>query len=246
MRFLSLYATVQDATSRLLRIALILGLFSSAGRAELILFESGALGRTGVTWDEVLAGNVPSSSISPAVFSGVRFELAHTVATSKIGVHLVGSSVSLDTCFGAIVALEDQADFPDSENLSTPDVLGHTIIPFPEVSKEVFGELDLVLAPGWYAIVLGSGLFDTTGNGAMPLNNPDLGSPDYVARQLGAGWFDLSDLSDVRQFDDYRFTLVGQAIPEPNTLLMGLIGLGLMRTLQRSIGRSAIPCSIDR
>ncbi len=206
-------------TARKLLVAFAaVGCCPSVGVGETILFESGTLGPTGVTWAEVIDGTVPSSSVSPAVFSGLRFELAAPVVTEQVGGHFVGSDVSQGSFFGAIVALDDANDFPDSSDLSTSDVLGSTTLDFPKTSAEVYGDLTLELEPGWYALVFGSGLFGSSGDGAMPLNNPDIGDPDYIARQLGTGWFDLSDLSDVRDFVDFRMVLTGQIVAEPSTI----------------------------
>jgi hypothetical protein len=155
-------------------------------RAE-ILFESGTLGPTGITWQQVLDEEVVGVNIASDVFSGVRFELLSPVMTTRIGGHFV--SAAGGEFFGAIVNLTDQNDFPDSGDLSTPDVVGSTTLSFPAPSAEVFGNLPLSLQPGWYALVFGSCLFGSTGAGAMPLNNPDIGSPSYIAWQTGDGWF---------------------------------------------------------
>jgi hypothetical protein len=178
-----------------------------------IIYESGTLGPTGVP-----RGTIPGANVSATVFNGVRFELTAPVRTSQIGGHFVGSIGTTDTFFGAIVSLSDSNDFPDSGNLSTPDVLGSTIVAFPEPSAEVFGNLELTLNPGWYSLIFGSGLFGSSGDGAMPLNNPDIGTPSYIGYQPGAGfgWGNL--LNPI--FRNYRFVVEGNVIPEPSTIIM--------------------------
>jgi hypothetical protein len=144
-------------------------------RGASIIFESGTLGTTGLS-----LGEVPSANVSNYVLNGVRFQVTKPVATTKIGGHFVGAPGENGRLFGAIVSLDSASDFPDSGNLSTVDVLGSTLIEFPYPSSEVFGNLAVTLDPGWYAVVFGSGLFGATGFGAMPLNNPDIGTPTYI------------------------------------------------------------------
>jgi hypothetical protein len=195
-------------------VAAVLAWLSHPAHAD-ILFESGMLGPTGIP-----RGSVPGANVSATVFNGVRFQLDRPVETTQIGGHFVGSAGTTDTLFGAIVSLSDENDFPNSGDLSTPDVLGTTVIAFPAPSAEVFGDLELSLNPGWYALVFGSGLFAASGDGAMPLNNPDIDDPTYIGWQPGAGWFNLTDLSDVFEFVDYRFVLEGRIVPEPSTVIL--------------------------
>jgi len=183
-----------------------------------ILFESGTLGPTGISWQDALDGLVGGSSVSNTVFSGVRFELTQRVAITEISGHVF--SPAGGDFFGAIVALDDSDDFPNSGNLSTPDVLGHTLLEFPIASAEAFGNLSFPLDPGWYALVLGSGLFGATGNGGMILNNPDIGNPSYIAFQplSGVPWIEISQV-----FKDFRFVVYGNIIPEPSSVMLALI-----------------------
>jgi hypothetical protein len=191
------------------------------------IFESGTLGTTGITWQKVLEDEPIGSNVNSDVFSGVRFQVMQPVVTTRIGGHVVAPAES--EFFGAIVRLTHQNDFPDSGDLSTPDVLGSTVLLFPSPSAEVFGDLSVSLDPGWYALVFGSGLFAAGGDGAMPLNNPDIGNPTYIAWQTGNGWFNLSDLFDVFDFDDFRFVVEG--VPEPTSV--GLLTAALLFLLSR-------------
>jgi hypothetical protein len=154
----------------------------------------------------------------PRVFSynGVRFQLNQSVLTTEIGGHFVAPTGG--TFFGAIVELVDEEDFPDSGDLSTPDVLGNTLLAFSASSAEVFGDLSLSLDPGWYAMVFGSALFGATGDGAALLNNLDIGSPSYIGHQplSGSGWGNL--LNPI--FRNYRFVVRGNLIPEPTAVAL--------------------------
>lgn len=178
-----------------------------------IIFESGTLGETGVTWQQALDEEVPAVSVSDTVYTGVRFELTQPVAVSQIGGHFF--SPSGGDFFGAIVALDDENDFPDSGDLSTPDVLGHTELAFPLASKEILGELDLHLNSGWYAIIFGSGLFDMSGAGGMPINNTNTSDPAYLIFQpkSGVDWVNFTSLDKI-----HRFVVRGRVVPEPTAI----------------------------
>jgi hypothetical protein len=104
-----------------------------------ILFESGTLGPTGIPRTEVSGG----SNISPAVFVGVRFHLDQPVLTSHVGGHFVRNTGANESFFGAIVALTNDNDFPDSGTLSTPDMIGSALLSFPELlsPRTKFSEL---------------------------------------------------------------------------------------------------------
>jgi len=146
----------------------------------------------------------------------VRLHLDQPVITSQIGGHFVKNTGANESFFGAIVALADENDFPDSGNLSTPDVVGTTLLSFPEPSNEIFGAIAKPLSPGWYALVFGSGLFGATGRGVALNNGVDIGEPVYIGWQPGApgsGWFSLTDLSTI--FVDFRFVVLGTIVPEP-------------------------------
>jgi hypothetical protein len=199
-----------------LAILSVVGPLAGFAPAE-IIYESGHLGPTGIP-----QGAVDAANVNAFVFNGVRFNLTSTVVTTQVGGHFVGPVGTTGTLFGAVIKLVDENDFPDSRDLSTPDVLGSTTLAFPEPSAEVFGNLSLALDPGWYTLVFGSGLFGATGNGAMPLNNPDIGNPTYIGLQPGgvSGWGDL--LNPI--FQNYRFVVRGEIVPETSSIALLLFG----------------------
>ena len=177
------------------------------------LFESGTLGPTGIPFSD-LGNAVPGTNIKDVTFNGVRFQITQAVSTTQIGGHFVAQSGG--TFFGAIIELEDENDFPNSGDLTSPDVLGTTLLTFPVPSDEVFGDLTLLLDSGWYALVFGSGIFESTTNGGAVRNGTDIGNPPYINWQPGLGWFNLEG-SPV-SFDNHRFVVKGYVIPEPNSL----------------------------
>jgi hypothetical protein len=206
--------TIMRFERQLLFLAAMLSCALAATNASAAtIFESGTLGPTGVPYSQ-LGNTVPGTNINQFVFPGVRFQITQRAVTSAVGGHFVEETGG--TFFGAIVALEDENDFPDSNDLSSPDVLGTTTLTFPNPSAEVFGDLELELDPGWYALVFGSGLFETNGSGGAVRNGMDIDDPSYIAFDPNLGWFNL----DIFQtfFDNHRFVVRGTFVPEPNTL----------------------------
>jgi hypothetical protein len=198
-----------------------------------ILYESGALGPTGLTFGDFNSTSDPSGSyVSDFAFTGVRFELTRPAVTTRVGGHFVIDPGHDDSFFGAIVRLDSGDDIPDSGDLSTPDVLGQTLLNFPTTSAEVFGDLVLSLTPGWHVLVFGSGLFATTGQGGAPANNPDIGAPSYIGYQSSPGWFEISPPNG--PFHNFRFVIEGITIPEPNSVISILMSVALMLSAHRS------------
>jgi hypothetical protein len=186
------------------------------------IYESATLGTTGIT-----SGFNPS--VDDRQFVGVRFDVTSTVTTGTIGGHFGG----FGNFFGAIVALSGPTDVPDSFSLSTPDVLGSTLINFPFPSDDTSAPLTLTLTPGWYALVFGSGLFAATGGGYAPVTNTDVGTPSFFfSRNFNDTWGEGG-------YDNARFfvTEAQARTPEPSSVILlalGAMGVWGMRSLRRS------------
>jgi hypothetical protein len=181
-----------------------------------VIVETGSLGNTGVSWEQTVSQEVPGSNVASFSFVGTRFQIAQPVLTTHVGGHFVGGYEET-SFFGALVALLGRDDFPDSEDLSTSDVLGVSILNFPHASADTRGELSLRLSPGWYALVFGTHHFGTDGRGAAVRNGLDIGSPSYIVWQDDPGWFNHSELSGANQPGNLRFIIEGTVIPEPST-----------------------------
>jgi len=190
-----------------------------------IIFESATLGQTGLTLLDMSNQSIPGSNVRGLVFQGVRFQFDSPVLTTRVGGHFIASEGG-GSFFGAIVSLSDEFDFPDSAELSTSDVIGVAEMTFPDNSEEVFGDLNLVLHPGWYALVFGSELFSTQGKGVAVGNGSDLSTPSYFGWQPSApnlGWIDFFGGS-INQ----RFVVEGTIIREPSTLAILSSGLFML------------------
>ena len=224
--FLSRRSRVRSNAGRVLLVVGGLCCLPSAATAETILFESATLGETGVTWQQAIDGEVPGENIRPTAFSGVRFELTQPVVTKSVGGHFVGPPDSDAEFFAAIVMLTSPDDFPDSDDLSTPDVLGTTLLDFPEPSEETSSEMELALHPGWYALVFGSGLFGASGSGGALSNSNDIESPDYIGFLTGFDWGG--------RLPSKRFVIKGTVVPEPSTLALAVLASVLLMVQTRA------------
>ena len=119
---------------------------------EIVLYESATAGQLGVPYEDVYQQIVLGVNVTSSVFQGARFELELPVVTSRIGGHFVArTGVGEQTVFGAIVALDGPDDFPDSEDLSTPDVLGVAEFTVGDLSANSFGVISIELEPGCMA-----------------------------------------------------------------------------------------------
>jgi hypothetical protein len=162
----------------------------------------------------------------------VLFELTSPAVTTRIGGHFVRRQIADADFFGAIVKLTGPNDLPDSDDFSTPDVLGISQLTFPATSDEVFGDLSLRLDEGWYALVFASGQFGTDGQGATVSSGTDYGSPRYIAwvyqsNPILRQWFYSSS-----RFDGQRMVVEGRLVPEPISSTICLTGILLL-----SVGR---------
>ncbi len=221
--------------SRLLVTILMFLALAGSGRSRgAILYESSSLGTTQVPRIDVGTQTVLGLSIRDGVYNGARFQLNHSVVTTSVGGHFVGPFGNEDTFFGAVIQLTHEEDFPDSSNLSTPDVLGTALLSFPSSSSDVRGELELTLHPGWYAVVFGGGLFGAEGRGAAVRNNPGSESASYInwqANSPGNGWTNLITFP-VEPEGKVRFFVEGTIVPEPASVVfsaLAAIPIGILR-----------------
>ncbi len=126
--------------------------------AQSIVYQRASLGTTGLTSGSGIAAD-------SQFFTGWRFEVSGgPVITSRIGGHFFPGSGFI---FGAIVRLTGPNDDPDTFDLTTPDVIGTTLIetPFAGCSCDDSGPLSVTLTDGWYLVIFGSGRFGATGFG---------------------------------------------------------------------------------
>lgn len=205
-------------------------LTASCSLASGILYETATLAGTGVTPEEVRAGIVPAQSVGNTVHGGARFYLDTPTVVEEVGGHFVKLAGSIGgTLYSAIVRLDNATDLPDSRDLSTPDVLGSTVIGFPDLSSDVYGELNLLLEPGWYGVIFGSGRFGANGGGGAPRTNSDLGSPSRFLSVSGLAWGNAVPGIGA----GVRYVVRGHAIPEPTSIAIVCCSLAFVSAAGR-------------
>ncbi len=185
----------------------------------------------------VLSGSMTNPSgvgTDSSFFSGVNFHVSTSEHVSQIGGNF-GDFVSPGNgeIFGALVPVASLTSPPVPADLSS-NVLATTLITLPAAgqSADVFGNLSLDLAPGFYGIVFGSGKFGATG-GTLAVTKWDAVAANngifqtYALRQSDGAFF--------TQAPGARYVVIG-TVPEPTSAAM--IGVAATALLRRRPRRS--------
>lgn len=109
-------------------------------------------------------------SITALRSAGARFQIVEPTRIGLAGAALRANTLERDRAvFATIVALSGPEDFPDSHDLSTPDVVGRTRLPLPERpnSALVSNHISIDLLPGWYALMFGTDGLGSGGQGLL-------------------------------------------------------------------------------
>ncbi len=167
--------------SRALRFVAVGGLVLGMGLptyADIIIHESAIMGNPG--W---LGG----SALTEGYFLGSRFHVDATIEVTQIGGHLAHVQSHPGDLFGAIISLSGPDALPTGSPFSDDEVVRKTLFHGPIPSNDFRIPLSVVLGPGDYALIFGSGQFGATGWGIMPSNNFDLPGASYL-RWYGDSW----------------------------------------------------------
>lgn len=208
-----------------------LGIVAAApsSRADFILYESATIGGGPGSFNYIAASNS---------FLGVRFQVPSPVVTTRMGGIFFGGTGDI---FGAIVALSSPTDLPDTTNLSSPDVLAHTLIAQGPPNADTSGPISIALTPGSYALVYGGGLFGSPSNALafVPRISTEVGVPSYIFYTSPNSSWSVGGNSNV------RFFIEAQSVPEPSGLVLagisalGLLAAGWRRCRRRPAGPAA-------
>lgn len=167
-----------------------------------------------------------------------RFEIAAPAFVESVGGHFENTTRDAIRIFGAVVALSGSTDLPDALDLSTPDVLGTTLIDVEPADGVHSGRVSLALAPGWYALAFGTGRFGADSVVGFDVILPSLAidlDPQLPFTAIQAG----NPYGTPPQFLAQRASPRFFATPEPGMLAMLGIGLGILFAITRT--RKAMP-----
>lgn len=107
-------------------------------------------------------------------YLGARFTVSAPTQLSSVGGRMRGDG----TLFAAVVRLSDPTAVPSGSPF-TATVAVALITPPPAAAEDVTVPMNVVLQPGPYALVFGTGRFGAAGFGVMPFNNLDLPGASY-------------------------------------------------------------------
>jgi hypothetical protein len=189
-----------------------------------VIYESAALSAVNQS-----GGIAVASNASLVSYVGVRFQISTTVTATGIGGDFGAFSTGNGELFGAIIGLPDADAFPLSANpLDTPDLLAATTFNPSNPASDVSAPIGPVtLAPGYYALLFGSGQFGATGQGFAPPGNDPVGSPSYityVGTPTPGQWETYVPTEGLRFF---------VTAPEPSSVALLCVALGLALARQR-------------
>lgn len=158
-----------------------------------------------------------ATSLSDTNFYGVRFEVTEPIAVNQVGGNFqffTGSGP-----FAAVVSLESATDYPDSFDLSTPDVIASTVVPLAfQQDGDVRTDLNVDLQPGWYALMFGTGKFGSTGITNLLLNNQPVGDRSFIHARVAVPEF--RDPTPATGIHGSRFVLTGTAAGGATTITL--------------------------
>jgi hypothetical protein len=157
---------------------------------------------------------VPGQAIGPSVsatnFVGWRFSVGSTTAVTEVGGHLGGISGNL---FAAIITLPAIDSLPQGAPFAEGTVKASTSFAPPNGSNEFRIPLATTLAPGAYALVFGSGLFNASGTALAATS----GQPNIAPTTQASYVFWRQTLPNIFNWtvgtsNNIRFTVIGSEI----------------------------------
>lgn len=211
-----------------LAAGLIIGVASAPAARAALLFQTATLDPAAITAGNsiVLKGDGTTQGdgfFGGSLFVGADFVITATTQITGIGASFINTARESATgnIFGAIVQVDPVTGLPTQsvENLASI-TLGSALFT-PSTDGDTTASLSLLLQPGTYGLVFGSGLFGASGVGDLLAGNTTVGTPSIFVNQFAPFAADPSD-ADVRLFVD------GTAVPEPSSLILSLSALAAL------------------
>ena len=198
-------------------------------QADALLFQTATTDPNAVAEDNtfVLQGDGTTAN---SLFFGADFSVTGRTSISSIGAAFADTATTSSggPIFGAIVSVDPTTGLPTSlvENLANTALAFALFTPTTDGDNTV--SLSLVLNPGTYGVVFGSGLFGaTTGVAGLLAGEDTVGSPSIFEYDFGPAG--PATENDVR--------LLVNTVPEPTSLALlasGLVLAGAARRRRRA------------
>jgi hypothetical protein len=171
-------------------------------------------------------------TVQAGAYFGAAFSLSQQTQITGIGGEFGGFPDG--TIFGAIVSLASLSSFPTAspDNLASI-ALGNTVFSVPQATAvDVTAPLSLLLGPGTYAVIFGSGQFGANGSAGLGDLNSPVGSSHLFSSVFDPSWSSLND-PGVRVFVEGIETPLPAALPLMATGL-AFLGFGAYRRRKRA------------
>jgi hypothetical protein len=165
---------------------------------------------------------------------GAAFQIIAPTQVTAIGAQF--GCCNGGTIFGAIIPLASLTAVPSvaSNSLNSVD-LAHTVFSVPSLggfgAQQQSVPLSVILQPGFYAVVFGSGQFGASGFAGLGQDNTLVGSPEFIRSFFDTDWSATNDPVTGRFSDGMRIFVEGDAISEtplPAAMPMFAGGAGLL------------------
>jgi hypothetical protein len=178
--------------------------FACRVEAATMALESAAMGPT---------GQAIGPPVSATSFVGWRFRVTAPTAITEVGGHLGAINGNL---FAAIISLTALDAMPQGAPFADGTVKASTTFTPPSPSAEFRTPLATQLAPGSYALIFGSGLFNANGSAMAAINSQPNVAPTTQAsyvfwKQTLPGVFNWV----VGDSNNIRFVVVGSELAGP-------------------------------
>jgi hypothetical protein len=175
------------------------------------------------TADLPVTQDFTGGTVDNTQFIAARFSISQNTQVDQIGgvlrlnAPLPPGNMLL---FGAIAAL-GPTGFPAGLPDSFTPLAVTTFTPAYSPTADTLVSLPVLLTPGDYAVIFGSGRFGATGQGFLPRVGADHPGNSFFVGEMGPPkrW-------ENAQIVHQRLVVLGSTVPEPSALMLAMLGIG--------------------